>query len=70
LTFPRPWTANVNGVTVREVFDQIAQQFGPSYGWQFSGAMDFRLITFHQGLQAKPSRKEITPNRKLEEANQ
>jgi hypothetical protein len=53
LTFSRPWTAEYTQTTVRELFDKIAQQFGPSYGWQFSGAQDFRTITFHQSIRPK-----------------
>ncbi len=54
LTFPKPWTETFRDITIREAFDQIAQQFGPTYGWQFGGAADFRVITFHQLLAAKP----------------
>jgi hypothetical protein len=54
LTFAKSWTATFRDITIREAFDQIAQQFGPSYGWQFGGAADFRVITFHQFLAAKP----------------
>ena len=54
LTFAKPWTATFKDITIREAFDQIAQQFGPTYGWQFGGATDFRIITFHQHLAAKP----------------
>lgn len=42
LSFAHPWTATFRNVTVREVFDNIAQQFGPTYDWQFGGAADFR----------------------------
>jgi hypothetical protein len=54
LTFVKPWTATFRNITIREIFDQIAQQFGPTYGWQFGGAADFRVITFHERLSAKP----------------
>jgi len=54
LTFAKPWTATLRDVTIREAFDRIAQQFGPTYGWQFGGAADFRIITFHQRMAAKP----------------
>jgi hypothetical protein len=55
-TFARPWTATFRDVTIREVFDQIAQQLGPTFGWQFGGAADFRIITFHQRMTARPKR--------------
>lgn len=53
LDFPRPWTATLKNITVRQVFDDIALQFGPTYGWQFNGAKDFRMITFHEVLQPR-----------------
>jgi hypothetical protein len=56
LNFARPWSTTFKDVTVREVFDQIARQFGPTYGWQFSGAQDFRMITFHEGIGPRPNR--------------
>jgi hypothetical protein len=49
----KPWTVTLKDVTVREVLDQIAQQFGPSYGWQFYGAQNFRMITFHESLEVR-----------------
>lgn len=48
--FAQPWSVTLRNVTVREVFDLIAEKLGPAYGWQFTGAQDFRIITFHQGL--------------------
>jgi hypothetical protein len=62
LDFASPWSVTFKGVTVREVFDHIAQQLGPSYGWEFSGAQDFRMVTFHEALQATQSRsKQLGP---------
>jgi hypothetical protein len=55
LDFARPWTTTFKDVTVREVLDAIAQQFGPSWGWQFSGGQDFRMVTFHESLSVNPS---------------
>jgi hypothetical protein len=55
LNFAHPWTETVENVTVREMFDHIAEQFGPTYGWQFSGAQNFRTITFHEAILPKPS---------------
>jgi hypothetical protein len=55
LNYSRPWTTTLKDVTVREIVDQIAAQLGPTYGWQFGGAQDFRVITFHEGLLPKPS---------------
>lgn len=56
IAFPHAWTASFKSVTVREVFDRIAQQLGPTYGWQFGGGADFRVVTFHQRLSVKPAR--------------
>lgn len=55
--FARPWTATLKDITVREALDEIAYQLGPSYGWQLSGAQDFRVVTFHEGLLPKPSHR-------------
>lgn len=52
--FPRPWTASFKDITVREAIDKIAQQLGRNYGWQFGGAADFRVITFHERISPKP----------------
>jgi hypothetical protein len=52
--FSHSWTASFKDIAVREAFDKIAQQLGPTYGWQFGGAADFRVITFHERLSVKP----------------
>jgi hypothetical protein len=54
LTFAKLWAATFRNITIREIVDQIAQQLGPTYGWQFGGAADFRVITFHERLSAMP----------------
>ena len=54
LNFSQPWKARLRNMTVREVVDQIAQQVGRSYGWQLSGAQDFRIVVFQEGLLEKP----------------
>ncbi len=56
VSFARSWSTVLHEITIREVFDLIARQLGPTYGWQLSGAKDFRIITFHQGLSPNPSR--------------
>jgi hypothetical protein len=61
LDFPRPWNTTLKNVTVREIANQIARQLGSSYGWQLSGAADFRMITFHEGLLPRPSRGKQSP---------
>jgi hypothetical protein len=54
LSFYHPWIASFKEITVREAFDKIAQQFGPTYGWQFTGAADFKYVTFHERLGVRP----------------
>jgi hypothetical protein len=66
LNYPKPWTATLRDVTVREVVDQIASRLGQTYGWQFGGAQDFRVITFHEGLLPKSSRNKPTESRDSE----
>ncbi len=56
LNFAQTWTITLKNITVRQVFDTTARQLGPTFGWQFSGAQDFRIITFHEGLLPTPSR--------------
>lgn len=56
LNFARPWSTTLHNVSVREVFNSVANRLGPTYGWQFAGAQDFRIITFHQILLPTPSR--------------
>jgi hypothetical protein len=58
LSFSRPWTASFKDITVREVLDKIAEQLGRNYGWQFGGATDFRIVTFHHRLLPKPAKAE------------
>ena len=57
LNFPHPWNATLSNVTVREVLDDIAQQLGPTYGWVLSGGQDFRIVTFHERMLPRPSRR-------------
>ena len=58
LGFASPWTASLKDLTVREALDKIAQQLGRNYGWQFGGAADFRVVTFHERICPKPSLSE------------
>lgn len=52
--FPRPWNLSLNGVTVRQAFDEIAEHLGKGYGWTLSGAKNFRVIRFHARLITEP----------------
>jgi hypothetical protein len=53
INFARPWTASFQNISVREALDKIARQLGPTYGWQFGGSAEFRVITFHERLSVK-----------------
>lgn len=48
--FAEPWTASFNNITVRQALNRIAQQLGPTYGWQIGGTTKARLIVFHYKL--------------------
>ncbi|HKW75172.1 MAG TPA: hypothetical protein VJN64_06575 [Terriglobales bacterium] len=50
-TFSEPLTHEFRDVTVRQALDEIAQILGPTYGWQLSGAEDFRVVMFHTRLR-------------------
>jgi hypothetical protein len=50
--FPKPWTATFNDITVRQALNRIAQQLGPTCGWQIGGTTNARLIMFHYKLGA------------------
>jgi hypothetical protein len=67
--FAKPWTAAFHDITVREALNRIAQQLGPSYGWQIGGTTKQRMIMFHYKLGAHPGtgaqrdgRRGETPN--------
>jgi hypothetical protein len=45
-TFAKPWTATFRDITVRQALNRIAQQLGPTYGWQIGGKARQRLIVF------------------------
>jgi hypothetical protein len=53
-SFAKPWTATFHDITVRQALNRIAQQLGPTYGWQIGGHIGSRLIMFHYKLGAKP----------------
>jgi len=55
VNFARPWSASFKEITVREAFDKIAEQIGRNYGWQFTGAADFRLVVFYARLGTMPT---------------
>src|SRR6266404_2322478 len=55
VNFAHPWTASFKEITVREAFDKIAEQIGRNYGWQFTGAADFRLVVFYARLGTMPT---------------
>jgi hypothetical protein len=51
-SFAKPWTAIFHDITVRQALNRIAQQLGPTYGWQIGGHAGSRLIMFHYKLGA------------------
>lgn len=55
LRFSKPWTASFKNISAREAADKIAEQLGPTSGWQFGGSVDFRVITFHDSISPKQS---------------
>lgn len=61
-TFARPWTATFHEVTVRQALNRIAQQLGPTYGWQIGGTINQRMIMFHYRLGARPNSEVIPQN--------
>ncbi len=52
--FSKPVSFTFEGVTLRQALNQIARQLGPTYGWQFSGTIEFRFMAFHDRLLADP----------------
>jgi hypothetical protein len=51
--FAEAWTASYSNITVRQALNRIAQQLGPTYGWQIGGTTKAKLIVFHYKLEAK-----------------
>jgi hypothetical protein len=51
-SFSQPWTATFHDITVRQGLNRIAQQLGPTYGWQIGGHTGARLVMFHYKLGA------------------
>jgi hypothetical protein len=51
-SFSRPWTATFHDITVRQGLNRVAQQLGPTYGWQIGGHTGVRLVMFHFKLGA------------------
>lgn len=52
-SFAESWTASFRNLTVRQALNRIAQQLGPTYGWQIGGTTKAKLIVFHYKLEAK-----------------
>ena len=61
-SFAKPWTATFHDITVRQALNRIAQQLGPTYGWQIGGTTNQRMIMFHYKLGARPNSKVIHEN--------
>ena len=41
LGFGKPWTARFSRITFRKALNRIAEQLGPTYGWQFGGGKEY-----------------------------
>jgi hypothetical protein len=54
LSFAKPWKATFHDITVRQALNRIAQQLGPTYGWQIGGTTRQRLIVFYYKPGASP----------------
>lgn len=54
LNFAKPWTATFRDITVRQALNRIAQQLGPTYGWQIGGTTKQRLIVFYYKPGGRP----------------
>jgi hypothetical protein len=54
VAFAKPWTATFSNLNVRRAFNRIARQLGPTAGWNFGGTEEFRFVTFHTRLAARP----------------
>ncbi|SRR5712692_1144513 len=53
-SFAKPWTVTIRDITVRQALNRIAQQLGPTYGWQIGGTTNQRMLMFHYKLGVRP----------------
>ncbi len=51
--FPKPWTASLANVSVRQALNRIAQQLGPGYGWLVAGNPQVMIFSFHSQIKPK-----------------
>lgn len=51
-TFAKAWSATFHDITVRQALNRIAQQLGPTYGWQIGGTTKQKMIIFYYKLGA------------------
>ena len=52
-TFPRPWSATFENITVRAALNRVAENLGEGHGWLVTGNEETRLITFYELLLTK-----------------
>jgi hypothetical protein len=50
--FAKPWSATFSHLSVRQALNRIAQQMGPTNGWQVGGLAATPTIVFHYKLGA------------------
>jgi hypothetical protein len=47
ISYPAPWNATLENLTLRQVLNLIARNIAPQGGWVLSGSREFRTIGFH-----------------------
>lgn len=57
LRFAKLWTETMSDLTVRQAFNRIAQELGPTFGWQIGGTQSSPIIMFHYRLGSPSSRE-------------
>jgi hypothetical protein len=61
--FESPWTDSFTNLSVREIFDEIAEHLCGGCGWTLTGAKNFRIVQFHGQLSASDSGQAPLPGR-------
>jgi len=52
-TFPKPWSAKFENITVRAALNRVAENLGVGHGWMVTGNEETRLISFYEQLLTK-----------------
>jgi hypothetical protein len=48
-SYPQPWTAELQDITVRQLMNRAAEHMGPHSSWIFHGSKQDRFFGFHKG---------------------